>query len=205
MSMSHSKDHEDRTGPPVEPDTPPAPRDEAPAEAPPEAGSLDELTKERDNLLARLQRVSADYVNFQKRMERDLQTARTYANESLIKALLAVLDDMDRALSAARDHHGEDDPLFSGMQLVHDKTIETLGRFGLKAIEAEGMPFDPQLHAAMLQQPSTDATPQTVLTEVIKGYLLKGRTIRPSGVVVAVAPEPADEPGAEERPQSEQP
>jgi molecular chaperone GrpE len=73
------------------------------------------------------------------------------------------------------------------MQLVHDKTLETLGLFGLKAIEAEGKPFDPLVHAAMLQQPSADCPPKTVLAELVKGYLLKGRTLRPAGVIVSVA------------------
>lgn len=153
------------------------------------------ITRERDDLLARLQRVSADYLNYQKRAQRDLDAAREFANEELIKALLSVLDDMERALAAARDGHDEDDPLLTGMQLVHDKAIETLGRFGLAVIEAEGEVFDPALHSAMMRQPSEDHPPQTVLAELVRGYQLKGRTIRPSGVIVVVAPQADDEPG----------
>ena len=149
--------------------------------------TLAAMTRERDDLLARLQRLSADYVNYQKRAHRDLEAAREFANESLIKALLYVLDDMERALAAGRDNHSEDDPFVAGMQLVHDKMIETLGRFGLKTIEAEGLPFDPEFHSAMMQQPSEAHPPSTVLTEVVKGYQLKGRTIRPAGVVVTAA------------------
>jgi molecular chaperone GrpE len=169
--------------------------------APPEETAEDRtaaIGRERDDLLARLQRVSADYLNYQKRAQRDLEAAREFANEGLIKALLSVLDDMERALEAARNGRGEDDPLLTGMQLVHDKAIETLGRFGLSVIRAEGEPFDPALHSAVMQQPSEDHPPRTVLAELVKGYQLKGRTIRPSAVIVAAAPESDEDAQPEE-------
>ena len=146
------------------------------------------VEEERDDLLARLQRLSADYLNYQKRARRDLDQTRQFANEDLIKALLPVIDDMERALAAARENHGEDDPLFQGMQLVHDKAVETLGRFGVTVIEAEGKPFDPDRHTAMMQQPAGDCEPNTVLQEIQRGYELRGRTVRPASVVVSMAP-----------------
>jgi len=165
---------------------PPLPAGETePAEA-----AAGKLQAERDDLLARLQRVSADYLNYQKRAQRDVAEAREFANEQLIRALLPVLDDMERALQAARENHGETDPLFQGMQLVHDKALEVLGRFGLTVVEAAGKAFDPEQHAAVMQQPSDAHPPQTVIRELQKGYRLKGRTIRPSSVVVSRAPEP---------------
>jgi len=163
-------------------------RADAAAEATPE-----EIRQERDDLLARLQRVSADYVNYQKRTQRDLAQAREFANEELVKALLPVLDDMERALASARENHPPDDPLLTGMQLVHDKAMETLGRFGVTAIEAEGKRFDPDLHHAVLQQPSEAVEPGTVLQEVQRGYRLRGRTMRPSTVVVSRMPGDEDE------------
>ena len=156
------------------------------------ADPLEAAQAQSDDLLARLQRVSADYLNYQKRAQRDLGQARQYANEDLIKALLPVIDDMERVLAAARENHGKDDPLFTGMQLVHDKAIDTLGRFGVKVIEAEGKPFDPDRHTAMMQQPADDCEPNTVLQEMQRGYQLRGRTIRPAAVVVAKAPGPDD-------------
>jgi molecular chaperone GrpE len=75
------------------------------------------------------------------------------------------------------------------MQLVHDKALETLGRYGLKAVEAKGKPFNPEVHQAIMMQPTAELPPQTVLAEALRGYVLRGRTIRPAGVVVAVAPE----------------
>ncbi len=166
-----------------------------------EAESVDEsaeepaevdLQQDRDNLLSRLQRLSADYLNYQKRVQRDIETAREFANEQLIKDLLGMLDDMERALAAAQENHESDDPLLTGMQLVHDKALETLGRFGLTIVESAGLIFDPDKHAAVMQQPSEEHPPMTVLQEVQKGYQLKGRTIRPATVIVAKNPD--DEP-----------
>jgi len=151
-----------------------------------------DLQTERDDLLDRLQRVSADYANFQKRAQREKDEARHFAHAEIIKTFLPVLDDMERALEAARDNHGEDDPLFKGMQIVHDKALDILGTFGLTPIDAVGKSFDPDRHAALMQQPSEDHPPQTVLQELQKGYVLGDRTIRPSGVVVSVEP-PEDE------------
>ena len=131
------------------------------SETAPEAQALGEnkdqirsTQEDRDDLLARLQRVSADYLNYQKRAQRDIDQAREYANEGIIKALLGVLDDMERALEAASANHDADDPLMKGMQLVHDKAAETLGKFGLERIDAEGKPVDPDKHSAIMQEPS---------------------------------------------------
>jgi molecular chaperone GrpE len=96
---------------------------------------------------------------------------------------------MDRALEAGRANHAADDPVLAGMQLMHDKALETLGRYGLKAIEAKGKPFNPDVHLAIMMQPTAEQPPQTVLAEALRGYVLRGRTIRPAGVVVAVAME----------------
>ena len=172
------------------------PIDESPDQAPQEQVAestgdvLGDLERDRNDLMGRLQRLSADYLNYQKRVQRDIDQAREFANESLIKDLLPVLDDMERALEAARANHADDDPLLVGMQLVHDKAVDTLGRFGLKAIDAQGKAFDPELHQAIMMQPTEDQEPQTVLAEAVRGYQLRGRTIRPASVVVAVRPEP---------------
>lgn len=207
--MSRESKHRAK-GPDAPPPADPADRErapdaaEAPAEKAPAAGdALAAMTAERDDLLARLQRVSADYMNYQKRVQRDIEQARAFANEELIKALLGVLDDMERALEAGRANHDEDDPFLIGMQLVHDKALETLGKFGVTVIEAEGKPFDPELQSAMMQQPSGDCPPGTVLKELARGYRLKGRTIRPSAVVVSTEPTdaPADD-EAGEKPQA---
>ena len=182
----------------TEPEDQVDPGQEIPAQAEEEpADPLAAAQAERDDLLRRLQRVSADYMNYQKRAQRDIEQAREFANETLIKALLPVLDDMERALAAARDNHGEDDPLFTGMQMVHDQALETLGRFGLRLIDAEGKEFDPERHTAMMQQPSDGVAPNMVLQELQKGYELKGRTVRATAVIVSTSSEEAQPPAAQ--------
>ncbi|MCE5278819.1 MAG: nucleotide exchange factor GrpE [Planctomycetaceae bacterium] len=165
--------------------------EEAAAQTPLEpvpAEVADALRSERDDLLGRLQRVSADYVNYQKRAAREASDAREFANADLIKNLLPVLDDMERALETAKASQGADDPLFHGLVLVHDKAMEVLGKFGVRRIEAAGKEFDPQLHQALLQEVRDDVPPQTVLTELQRGYTLSGRVIRPAGVITSKTP-----------------
>jgi molecular chaperone GrpE len=157
------------------------------------------LQVERDDLLARLQRISADYVNYQKRAQRDLTQARDYANEGLMKSLLSVIDDMERALDAARANHADDDPLLVGMKLVHDKLLATLANFGLSRIElSPGQPFNPEFHQAMMQQPTDEHPPATVLGVLQNGYQLKGRVMRPAAVIVSTAAEQSADDEADE-------
>ncbi|MCD6364886.1 MAG: nucleotide exchange factor GrpE, partial [Planctomycetes bacterium] len=109
-----------------------APRQQEAGQAPPEpTDPIAALEKDRDDLLARLQRLGADYRNYQSRARRDLDRAREFANEELVKSLLPVLDDIERALASAADNHGEDDPLFKGMRIVYDHAFDTLRRAGL--------------------------------------------------------------------------
>ena len=178
-----------------QPDRPAEPNGEANPPATEGDGEMD-IFAERDDLLQRLQRLSADYANYQKRAQREKTEDRTRAQAEVIKTLLPVLDDMERALEAALENHGQDDPLFQGMHLVHDKALELLGGFGLTAIDAVGKSFDPDRHAAMMQQPTDEHPPQTVLQELQKGYALKDQTLRPSRVIVSVEPQPEDD-GAE--------
>lgn len=154
-----------------------------------EGGAPDDLQQQRDDLMARLQRVSADYLNYQKRVQRDVEQARQFSNEALMRELLPVLDNMERALEAARANRDPEDALLTGMQLVHDSMLEKLGQFGLSRIESAGETFNPELHAALMQQPTDEHPPMTVLQEVQKGYQLKGRTLRPAQVVVSKEPD----------------
>jgi molecular chaperone GrpE len=172
-----------------QPGRPPAeqeePREQALAEE--VSRELAKLRAEQEDLMARLQRVSADYLNYQKRVQRDIAEAREYANGNLIKDLLVVLDDLERGLALARQERSEDDPLRSGVELAHAKALEILGRYGLTPIDAVGKTFDPDLHLALTQEVSEEAPPHTVLRELQRGYRLKGRTLRPSSVVVSQA------------------
>jgi molecular chaperone GrpE len=186
--MTHHKNHpKDHPGPSDE-KAAPAPASQegaAPLPQPPPAENVQSLRAERDDLLGRLQRVSAEFVNYQKRAQRDIAQAREFANEELIKSLLPVLDDMERALNVARQNQPADDPLRKGMELVHDKALQILASFGLTRISTQEVPFDPERHSALMEQPSDRHPPQTVLQELQAGYQLKGRTIRPAHVVVS--------------------
>lgn len=151
--------------------------------------TLESLQAERDNLLSRLQRVSADYVNYQKRVTRDAEQSRQYANAELAKALLGVLDDLERAIDHAKVDRDQADPLLAGTELVYRNALEVLSQFGVKLVSTEGT-FDPAVHEAILRQPSDEAEPMSILHTAQKGYTMGDRTLRPAKVVVAVEPDP---------------
>ena len=151
---------------------------------------LDELAavaRERDEYLDRLQRLKAEFDNYRKREAR-LQSERAqHASERLVKDLLPVLDDLERALEAAAKH--EEAKLEEGVALVHRQLRDTLAKEGLVEIETEGR-FDPHVHEALLSQPS-EAEEGAVIEVVQKGYRLGDRVLRPARVVVSGPKEPA--------------
>lgn len=153
-------------------------------EMPVEQGSEDHLAAlqaERDEAIDRWKRTAADFDNFRKRATREREEYVTLANERLVKELLPILDDLDRALVAAAEH--EEVALEDGVRLVYRALASLLERQGIKEIDAGGM-FDPHVHEALLLQPS-DAAEGSVIDVVQKGYLLGDRVVRPARVVVA--------------------
>ena len=149
---------------------------------------LAQLEAERDEHLNDLKRVAADFENYRKRVARDQESLVARAHERLVKELLPVLDDLERALAAAEEH--EEAKLEEGVRLVHEELKAALTREGLAEIETNGR-FDPHVHEALLSQPS-DAEEGSVLEVVQKGYRLGDRVVRPARVVVAAAPQEAD-------------
>jgi molecular chaperone GrpE len=139
------------------------------------------LEQERDELLDRLRRTAADFDNFRKRAARDQESLRGRANERLMKALLPVVDDMERAVEQARA--GDDRPLQDGVELVARSLRDALAREGLTEIETEG-PFDPHVHEALLSQPS-EVEEGGVIEVLQKGYRLGDRVLRPARVVIS--------------------
>ena len=105
---------------------------------------------ERDDLLGRLQRVSADYLNYQKRVQKTIEEAHQFANAELLKSLIDVVDDLERAIEHAQANHPADDPLLVGTKLVFQKAMDLLKRHGVEPIEAQGA-FDPAIHQALMQ------------------------------------------------------
>jgi molecular chaperone GrpE len=140
------------------------------------------LEAERDEHLNDLKRVAAEFENYRKRVLRDQESLVARAHERLVKELLPVLDDLERALAAAEEH--EEAKLEEGVRLVHRELAAALEREGLAEIETNGV-FDPHVHEALLSQPSSDQAEGTVLEVVQKGYRLGDRVLRPARVVVA--------------------
>jgi molecular chaperone GrpE len=142
------------------------------------------LEAERDERLNDLKRVAADFEYYRTRVARDQETRAARAHERLVKELLPVLDDLERALAAAEQH--EEAKLEEGVRLVHRSLRDALRREGLAEIEANGR-FDPHIHEALLSQPS-DVEEGSVLEVVQKGYKIGDHVIRPARVVVAAGP-----------------
>ena len=143
---------------------------------------LAEAQSKRDEYLADLQRLAADFDNYRKRVLRDQAQLVARAHEGLVKELLPVLDDLERALGAAEVH--DEATVVEGVRLVQRALADQLAREGLEEIETEGA-FDPHIHEALLSQPGEGAEPGTVLQVVQKGYRLGDRVLRPARVVVA--------------------
>jgi molecular chaperone GrpE len=144
-----------------------------------------ELEAARDSAIADLQRVAADFDNFRKRTARDQESLIARAHERLVKELLPVLDDLERALDAAAEH--EEAKLEEGVRLVHRELSHVLQKEGLVAVETDGK-FDPHEHEALLTQPS-EAEEGAILEVIQKGYRLGDRVLRPARVVVSAGGE----------------
>ncbi len=169
-----------REVPPAVADTPgQEPEAEVAAPAPDELASV---TAERDEYLDLLQRVQADFENFRKRAARDQERLVAHAHERLVRELLPVLDDLERALEAAERH--EEATLVEGVTLVQKALRQALAKEGLAEISTDGA-FDPHVHEALLTQPSTESEPGSVLEVVQRGYRLGDKVVRPARVIVA--------------------
>jgi molecular chaperone GrpE len=150
--------------------------------AQPEEDPLVRVTAERDEYLELAQRIQADFENFRKRAARDQERLVAHAHERLLRDLLPVLDDLERALEAAERH--EEAALVDGVRLVEQSLRRALEKEGLVEIEADGA-FDPHVHEAVLVQASEGADAGAVVEVVQRGYRLGDRVIRPARVVVA--------------------
>ena len=156
-----------------------------------EAEVVEESSGAEDRAAAledRLLRLAADFDNYKKRAAREREEYVTHANERLVKELLPILDDLERALTSAAEH--EEAALEEGVALVHRALASLLERQGLKPISTEGR-FDPHVHEALLSQPS-EADEGSVIDVVQKGYTLGDRVVRPARVVIA-APQPGSD------------
>jgi molecular chaperone GrpE len=146
---------------------------------------VQKLQAERDDLYERLARATAEFKNSQKRMQGEFDQRLAYANSSLIKSLLPVIDNFERAL--AQDPSKADvQSILKGMQIVHDQWLAVLKKEEVEEIAPkEGETFDPTKHEAIMQQPTDKYDEPTVTQLLQKGYSLHGRTLRPAQVAVS--------------------
>jgi molecular chaperone GrpE len=134
----------------------------------------------------RLLRVSADFENYKKRVSKEKSDLIRYGNDELIKELLPVIDNLERALEHASSEETQEG-IQGGVEMTLQQFLGILQRFGVTPIAAEGEPFDPTKHEAVMEQATGDYDPGNVVTELQKGYLLNDRLVRPAKVVVAKA------------------
>ena len=139
---------------------------------------------ERDELKDLLLRRQAEFDNYRKRSERERADYVQYAATDLIKALLPVLDDFERALKV----EAPNSDYAKGVEMIYSRMFETMKKLGLEPIESAGKPFDPHVHQAIERVETADAVDNTVLGEFQRGYFFKGRLLRPAMVKVAVKP-----------------
>lgn len=160
---------------------------------------LEQKESEIQSLKDRLLRQAADMENTRKRLERDRAEAVAYANESLIRELLAVVDNLERAIQHA-EQDTDNQTLLEGVKMTHKHFLDTLARFGCRPFESHGKDFDPCFHEAILQQETEEFPPNTVIQEFQKGYTLHDRLLRPALVAVSKGSRTAACPQESERP-----
>ena len=166
--------------------THPADAEAAAADAAAGPSELDTLRRERDEHYDRLLRTTAEFDNYRKRTERERQSIFDTAASGIIEELLPLVDDLERALDADPGDEGAD-AYRKGVELIHRQLIEILRRRGVKPIEALGADFDPNLHEAVVLEPSPGHRDNEVIGELRKGYMLNDRLLRPASVKVAKA------------------
>ncbi|MBI4581030.1 MAG: nucleotide exchange factor GrpE [Planctomycetes bacterium] len=175
----------------------PAPEEEASGAAASEAPSspAEPARSEAEEFKDKYLRAVAELANYRKRSQKDYEESLRYANAGLIRSLLGVLDNLERVMTAAQEHPENTAVLVDGVKLTSEDFRKVLRDYNVSVIEAEGQPFDPALHEAMMQQPSDQYPVPTVLKVVREGYRLHDRLIRPARVIVSTPPAPT---GAEE-------
>ena len=142
--------------------------------------------KEAKEAHDRLLRVSADYENYKKRSAREMEDFRKYANQSLLKEMLTVVDNLELAINSALEEKKTDKKLIEGLNLTRNEMLRVFEKFHVKPITARGEIFDPTFHEAVMREETDDYPENTVLSEFQKGYLIHDRLLRPAMVVVAV-------------------
>lgn len=158
--------------------------------------ALEAKTREAEALQERSLRMMAEFDNVRKRAAREREDHTRYANESLLRELLPVLDNFDRALQAAKGEPAAS-AVVSGVELIQREIMRVLEKFGVTPIESLGQPFDPTRHEAVARVQAPGQPDMTVVAETARGYLLNGRVLRPAMVAVAMGSDGAASDAAE--------
>jgi len=130
---------------------------------------LDAKEKEAVEMYDRLLRVSAEFDNFKKRSSREIEEFRKFANQSLIKEMLSVVDNLELAMNSTNGHKAIDKDLLQGLEMTHKEILKVFEKFNVKPIDAKGQPFDPTFHEAVMQEETDDSPKNTVINELQKG------------------------------------
>jgi molecular chaperone GrpE len=153
---------------------------------------LESARKETKENYDRLLRVSAEFENYKKRTTREQVEYRKFANEALIKDLLPVVDNLERAIASTARESEEVSTFLKGVELTLQEILKLLKKYHVIPIEAVGNPFNPSFHQAVMQTESADYSANTVIEEFQKGYMINDRLLRPAMVVVSKSPSPAE-------------
>jgi molecular chaperone GrpE len=154
---------------------------------------LIEKEKEAQDTYDRLLRVSAEFDNYKKRSSREMADFRKYANQSLLKEMLSVVDNLELAIQSAGEKNGHEFSLVEGLNMTLQEMLRIFEKFNVTPVESVGQPFDPAFHEAMMQEKTDEYPENTVIREMQKGYTIHDRLLRPAMVVVAKPTFEADE------------
>ncbi|MFY9705502.1 MAG: nucleotide exchange factor GrpE [Desulfobacterales bacterium] len=182
---SHGGEAGDSRGPKMKPvDTAQIPESEVVKDL---RSKLETKTGEAEESFDRLLRVSAEFENYKKRTAREMVDFQKYANQSLLRELLPIIDNLELAIKAAAEAADSTDTcLLDGVELTRKEILKVFENFHVEPIEALGKPFDPNFHEAVMREESDEHQENTVVNELQKGYLMHDRLLRPSMVVVAM-------------------
>lgn len=184
----------------------PTPEGKESEDSTPRVVSLEELNRKIETYEAEIKdlkdkylRALADMDNFRKRVEREKAELFNYGLTNFLKELLPIMDTLESAVTEAQKSGNNREAIVEGIKLILSKFQSTLKKHGVTEIEALNKPFDPAYHEALAQTERADVEPMTVVEELEKGYILKGRILRPSKVIVAVAPREKNGEGTQSR------
>ncbi len=146
---------------------------------------LESVEQELKDSHDRFLRVSAEFENYKKRASREMNDFRKFANESLVKAMLPVVDNLDRAIESSSDDDHSIRSVVEGVNMTLKEILKIFEQFGVKPFESLGKIFDPALHQAVMQKETDNHPEKTILNELEKGYMIHDRLLRPAMVVVS--------------------